>query len=146
MTRWRRLVGLLFVSTLLVPNAAVPTERRSAPHLVDVTAAHGVIDGLPFERTDRFTPDDTPIYVWYRCDGCTIGMVITASWWYLEPDPPLRLARQSVTLNALEDFGEFHRELLSGQRWPIGSYRIELRINGVAAAEAPFRVVVNTQR
>jgi len=146
LTRWRRLVGLLFVSTVFVPGAVVRSDGRSAPRLFDVTAAHTVVDGRPIEPTDHFTPDDTPIYVWYRCDGCTIGMVLTASWWYLEPDPPLRLARESVTLNTLEDFGEFHRELLSGQRWPLGSYCVELRINGAAAAEVSFRVVVNTQR
>lgn len=146
MTRWRRLLGLLFVSTLFVPDAVVRTEGRSAPRLFDVTPAHAVVDGLPVEPTDHFTPEDTPIYVWYRCDGCTIGMVLTSSWWYLEPETPIRFARGSVTVRTLEDFGEFHCELLSTPRWPIGSYRVELSINGVAAAEAPFRVVVNTQR
>lgn len=146
MTRSLLLFGLLFVSTLFVPDAVVRIEGRSAPRLFDVTAAHAVVEGLPVEPTDHFAPEDTPIYVWYRCDGCTIGMVLTSSWWYLEPETPIRFARGSVTVSTLEDFGEFHCELLSSSHWPIGSYRVELRINGAAAAEVPFRVVVNTQR
>jgi len=146
MTRCRLRCGLLLVSAILMPGGALRTDARSAPRLFDVTAAHAVVDGLPVEPTDLFTPDDTPIYVWYRCEGCTIGMVVTAWWWYVEPEPPLRVARESVTVRTLDDFGEFHCELLSGQRWPIGSYRVELRINGAAAAAVPFRVVVNTQR
>jgi hypothetical protein len=146
MDRRRLLLGLFLVSAFLMRDSARRLEARSTPHLVDVTPAHGVFNGRPVEPTDLFTPDDTPIYVWFRCEGCAIGTVITSSWWYVEPEPPLRFGHGSLTVSTLEDFGEFHCELLSGQRWPIGSYRVELRINGIAAAEVPFRVVVNTQR
>jgi hypothetical protein len=143
--RWN-LVGLILATLLLMQSGGSRTEARGAQRLFDVTTAHGVFDGVPVEPADLFTPDETPIYVWFRCEGCTIGTVIASSWLYLDRDPPLRFAHGSVTVNTLEDFGEFHCELGSGKHWPIGSYRIELRIDDVFVAEAPFRVVVNTQQ
>lgn len=143
--RWN-LVGLFLATVLLTQTAASRTEARSAQRLFNVTTAHGVFDGAPVEPADVFTPEETPIYVWFQCEGCTIGTVISSSWFYLEQDPPLRFAHGSVTVGTLEDFGEFHCELAPGKRWSIGAYRIELRIGDVLAAQAPFRVVVITQQ
>ena len=139
-------VGLILAAVLLMQPGTAQTEARSAPRLFDVTTAHGVFDGAPVEPADLFTPDETPIYVWFRCEGCTIGTVITSTWFYLEPDPPLRFAHGSVTVETDEDFGEFHYELGPKLHWSTGSYRIELRIDGVLVAQAPFRVVGNTHQ
>ena len=142
-------VGLILAAMLLMQGGIARTQARSAPRLFDVTTAHGVFDGAPVKPADLFAPDETPIYVWFRCEGCTIGAIITSSWFYLEPNPPLRFAHGSVTGSAVEspeDFGEFHYELASGRHWSTGSYRIELRIDGVRVAQALFRVVGNTHQ
>lgn len=143
--RWHP-VGLILTAALLIQSGTSRTEARSAPRLFDVTTAHGVFDGAPVQPADLFTPDETPIYVWFRCEGCTIWTVIPSSWFYLESDPPLRFAPGSVPVETPEDFGEFHYELRPGRHWSTGSYRIELRIDDVLVAEALFRVVVNTHR
>ena len=78
--RWK-VFGPLMGVLLLMLTGGTRTETRGTPRLFDVVTAHRVIDGVPLEPTDVFTPEDTPIYVSFRCDGCAIGMVITSSWW-----------------------------------------------------------------
>ena len=136
----QNVVGPLLGAMLLMLSGGSRTETRGTPSLFDVVTAHGVIEGVPVEPTDVFTPDDTPIYVSFQCDGCAIGMVITSSWWYLEREPPLRFGTGAETVETLEDFGEFHFDLAPGRRWSLGAYRVELRVDGVLAAQVPFRV------
>jgi hypothetical protein len=142
--RWIH-AGLL-LPILLMQNVASRAETRSAPRLFDVVTAHGIFDGAPVEPAEVFTPEETPIYVSFRCDGCSIGTVIRSSWWYLEREPPLRFAQGSVTVDTVEDFGEFHYELARGKRWSVGTYRIDLRIEGELAAQVRFRVGVSTEQ
>jgi hypothetical protein len=142
--RWIH-AGLL-LPMLLMQNLATRDETRSAPRLFDVVTAHGVFDGAPVKPADVFTPDETPIYVSFQCDGCVIGTVITSSWWYLEREPPLGFAWGSVIVDTLEDFGEFHYDLTPGQRWSAGTYRIDLRIDDELASQVHFRVGVNTEQ
>ena len=137
--RWN-VSGPLLIAMLVMLAGGSRTETRGTPRLFDVTMAHGVIDGLPVEPTDVFAPEDTPIYVSFQCDGCAIGMVITSSWWYLEREPPLRFGSGTETVETLEDFGEFHYDLAPGIRWSVGAYRVELQVDGVLAAQVPFRV------
>ena len=139
-------VGLILAAVLLMQAGTDQTEARSAPRLFDVTTAHGVFEGAPVEPADVFTPDESPIYVWFRCEGCTIGTVITSTWFYQEPEPPLRFAHGSETVETSEDFGEFHYDLRPGRHWSTGAYRIELRIDNILVAEAAFHVVANTHQ
>jgi hypothetical protein len=141
----RRLLEHWLASCLLAAYAAMSPQHVSTPRLVDVTMAHGVFDGARVAPGDLFAPEDTPIYVWFRCEGCDIGTVITSSWFYLEPDPPFEFARGSVVVNTMEDFGEFHCALPPGRRWALGSYGIELRVNDETPTELRFRVALNTE-
>jgi hypothetical protein len=142
--RWNR-VGACLAAVLLMTSGTSRTAARSSQRLFDVTTAHGVADGVPVEPADVFTPEESPIYVWYRCEGCTMGTVISSSWFYLEQEPPVRFAHGSATVRTLEDFGEFHCELGPGRRWPAGSYRIDLHLNDALAAQASFRIAIHTR-
>jgi hypothetical protein len=137
MTGLRRclLAALLFAGA----NAVQPANA-SAPTLYDVTTAHGVSAGAPVEPTDVFAPEDRSIYVWYRCGECTVGTIIESSWLWLEPDPPLEFARGSVAVERIDDFGEFHYQLPTGMHWSLGSYRVELLVDGTSAARVTFTV------
>jgi len=119
----------------------VPLADANVPTLYDVTTAHGVAAGVPVKATDVFAPDDRSIYVSYRCRDCTIGTVVTSSWLWLERDPPLEFGRGAVTVERVDDFGEFHFQLRAGLRWSPGSYRIDLLVDGAPAARATFSVV-----
>ena len=124
----------------LVAASAVQPANASAPRLYDVTTAQGVSAGVPVKPTDRFAPEDRSIYVWYRCDNCTVGTVITSSWLWLEQEPPLEFARGSIAVDRVDDFGEFHYELPASLRWSLGSYRVELLVDGAPAARVTFTV------
>jgi hypothetical protein len=132
------LAGLLFAGA-----SAVQPADASAPTLYDVTTAHGVSAGVPVKATDVFAPEDRSIYVWYRCRDCTVGTVVTSSWLWLERDPPLEFARGSVTVERVGDFGEFHYELRAGLHWSLGSYRIDLLVDGALAARATFSIAAS---
>ena len=88
--------------------------------------------GAPVDPTDVFARRTGRF--WYRCGKCAVGTVITSSWLWLEPDPPLEFARGSVAVERADDFGEFHFELTEGMRWSLGSYRVELLVDGTPAA------------
>jgi hypothetical protein len=132
------------VAAILLIQCGSRLEARRSQRVFDVTTAHGVFDGTPWLPAEVFRPDEMPIYVWFRCDGCAVGTVIGSSWFYLDSDPPVRFAHGSVTVETAEDFGEFHCELAPGKRWPIGAYRIELRIDEVRMADVSFRVAIET--
>jgi hypothetical protein len=100
---------------------------------------------LRWPPTDLFAPEDTSIYVWFRCECCDIGTVITSSWLYLERDPPFEFARGSVVVDTVEDFGEFHCALPPRRRWALGTYGIQLRVNDGLPTEIRFRVALNTE-
>jgi hypothetical protein len=130
----------VFAALLLTGASGVHPADASAPTLYDVTTAHGVAAGVPVDPTDVFAPDDRSIYVWYRCDGCTVGTVITSAWLWLEPNPPLEFARGSIEVERVGDFGEFHYELPAGMHWSLGSYRVELLVGGAAATRVSFTI------
>lgn len=140
------IVGVLVAMSLLIQSGEAAGQADRVPRLFDVTTARGVFDAGPVAPTAVFAPDETPIYVWFRCDGCTVGTTIFSSWWYLEQEPPVRFAHGSMTANTLEDFGEFHCELASGRVWPAGRYEIELRVDDEPALRVAFQVVVDTQQ
>jgi hypothetical protein len=145
MSRRRNCVGVFLGAVLSMTSGSYRSDAWSSQRLFDVTTAHGVVDGAPEEPADVFTPEESPIYVGYRCEGCTMGTLITSSWFYLDQEPPIRFAHGSVTVKTLEDFGEFHCELAPGRRWPAGSYRIDLHLNDALAAQASFRIAIPTR-
>jgi hypothetical protein len=88
-----------------------------------------------------FVPDDDVIVLWYAADGCTIGTTIRSTWLYLETNPPSRLTEGSVVVDREGDWGQFNFKLAPGRRWPLGRYRIELRIGDTLMADTEFAVV-----
>ena len=114
--------------------------NQDALRIFDVTTAHGIVDNRADRPSKIFAPDDNPIYVWFRAEGCTIGTTITSVWYYVDADPPIHISEGSVTVEVLDDWGQFNFELPRGKRWPIGAYRVELRVGGEVLAETAFMV------
>ena len=131
------LVGILVVGIVGFPARG---DGQVALRLFDVTTAHGVVDERPFRPTQQFAPEDNPIYVWFRGEGCMTGTASTSVWFYLETDPPLRFGEATVVVDRPDDWGQFNFELAPGRLWPVGEYRIELRVDDERLAETRFRV------
>ena len=145
----RRAGFIALVIGLLVAIGGVParSDGQTQLRLYDLTTAHGVIDERPFRPTQVFAPGDNPIYVWFRGEGCTIGTTIKSLWYYLETDPPLWFTEGEVTVDRPGDWGQFNFKLAPGRQWPLGEYRIELRVGDFLMAETHFRVEArDTQR
>ena len=135
-------MALLLVA-LWIPSRAAQPPRSPAIRLFDLTTAHGIVDEKPFQPARVFAPDDI-IYLWYAAEDCAIGTTIESIWSYLETDPPFRLGEGTVTVDRVGDWGQFNFKLAEGKRWPIGRYRIELRVGDVLVAETQFAVTART--
>ena len=121
-------------------GVGVRSDELPRLRLFDLTTAHGVVDNRPFRPAQVFAPGDNPIFVWFRGEGCTIGTTIKSLWYYLETDPPLRFTEGKVVVERTGNWGQFNFELAPGRQWPVGEYRIELRVGDVLLAETRFRV------
>jgi hypothetical protein len=135
-----RLVVLALLLGTLSEVGGLSARSDAQVHFVDLTTAHGVVDGRPFRPTHVFAPDDNPIYVWFRGEGCMAGTAIRSVWFYLETDPPLRFGDVTVVVDRPDDWGQFNFELGPGMKWRLGEYRIELRVDDALLAETRFRV------
>lgn len=144
----RRQVALVVLSAAWFGiTATVAAEQQSDRHtlrLFDVTTARGIADQKPDRPTTIFAPEDSPIYVWFRGEGCAIGTTITSVWYYVSVDPPIRLVEGAVTVGVVDDWGQFNFELGPGRTWTTGEYRVELRVGDELLAQTTFRVEAKT--
>lgn len=145
-TPLRRLSLLLAGFLLTISSVSARHDGQEPVHLFDLTTAHGVLDNRPFQPTQVFAPEDNPIYLWFRGEGCIAGTVIRSVWFYLETDPPLRFGNGTIRVDRADDWGQFNFELAPGKRWPVGMYRIELRVGDAVSAETRFQVSVDSAR
>ena len=129
------------VAMLLLLCGGLGTSRaQPAVRLFDLTTAHGIDGDKPFLPTRVFASDDDVVYLWYAAEGCAVGTTITSTWWYMETDPPFRLAVGEVTVAHEGNWGQFNFRLAEGRRWPIGRYRIELSVGGITIADVTFDI------
>ena len=105
-------------------SSAAPVEERafqtnptsqSGPRIFDATSARGVADGKPVQPGELFTPEENPIYVWFRHEGCAEGATITSNWHYLGSQPPLHIAEARATVGPAANSGQFNFELAPGK-------------------------------
>jgi len=134
-------ISMSLLAAFWLPAFAAPSPGPPSIRLFDLTTAHGIVNEQPFEPSRVFVPDDDVIVLWYAADGCTIGTTIRSTWLYLETDPPSRLTEGSVVVDREGDWGQFNFKLAPGRRWPLGRYRIELRIGDTLMADTEFAVV-----
>ena len=143
--RARHTVPFLIAAAVVAGFGIARPHAQPDPRVFDATTAHGVVDGKPDRPTGLFSPDDNPIYVWFRAERCAIGTTIRSVWYYEETDPPLRFSEGSVMVEVLDDWGQFNFELSPGKRWPIGDYRVELWVADALVAATTFRVAASTR-
>jgi hypothetical protein len=120
-----------------VSGAPAPS---GGPRLLDVTMAHDVADGRPVRPSDVFTPDDHPIHVWFRHEAVPVGAAISSDWFYDESTPAVHITHVKTLMEPGAVSTQFRIELEEGKPWPVGKYRVELRVDDQMLAEARFRV------
>jgi hypothetical protein len=143
--RRRTDVPALLIATSIGLAASAQGSVQPSLRIFDVTTAHVTIEDQTIETASVFAPDDNPLYVRFRAEGCTSGTTITSIWYYLATNPPLRFAVGSVTVEIPDGWGQFAFELPPGRRWRVGEYRVELRVDGALLADTTFRVAADDQ-
>ena len=131
----------LLIGALAFSDIGTHASAQQGVRLSALATAHGIVDDKPMRPTRVFASDDPAVFVWYSADGCTTEMTIRSIWFYLGTDPPLAFSEGTVTVDRPGNWGQFNYGLAPGRRWPIGRYRIELRIGDQSMAETYFCVV-----
>jgi hypothetical protein len=118
------------------PPPPVPAASAPAVSVVAVTLGKEVgSDKKVTAPSDTFTPSDT-IYASVDTQGTALTASLSALWKYQdgqtvhEETQPISPAGAATT--------EFHISKPDG--WPTGDYSVEIRVNGVSARKARFRV------
>jgi hypothetical protein len=122
------------------------TPAATSGRLVEIATAREIAWGRAVDPTDRLDPDATSIYVWFRHDGLAAGATVSAVWFFEGQDPPRRIAEATQVVKPPADWGQFSIELPPGTRWPIGKYRVELRVGDTRLGEARFTIADAVER
>jgi hypothetical protein len=73
-------VTLVIAIFIAISGGAARSDEQTPLRLFDLTTAHGVADKQPFRPAQVFAPEDNPIFVWFRAEGCTTGTTIRSLW------------------------------------------------------------------
>ncbi len=133
---------MCFAAMSAIAVTAAPQESTPRARLFDLTTAHGIENEQPLQPASSFPPEEDAIYLWYEAEGCAIGTTIRSVWFYMETDPPTRLASAAVVVEQDGTWGQFTFRLAPGKRWAVGRYRVELWLGDELAATTEFAITV----
>jgi hypothetical protein len=118
---------------------AFTTTAHAAPKLTDCT----VSDSKGGDDTDTFTPKTAEIFASCDVDGAVAGTKITTKWIAIDSNgvapPNYVIDTADVTLKGAEDVTDFSLSK-PNSGFPVGTYRIDLFVNGDPAKSVKFSV------
>ena len=120
-----------------VPNASVlPGASGQAVSVVGVTLGREVgLDNRVMSPSDAFSPSDT-IYASVDTSGAAATASLSARWTYQDGQTVHEETQTIAPTGAATT--EFH--VSKGDGFPVGSYSVEILVNGVPARKASFKV------
>jgi hypothetical protein len=141
----RALVGLLLAAGLgaacsrpaAPPPATLPADRvADSVRVTDVDLGLGLgADKRVTDKTDSFSPTQT-VYVSVRTEGTAPSATLKARWTF-QDGQVVQDASQTISPTGTA-VTEFHVSNPAG--WPIGSYKVEVFLNGTSVETESFKV------
>lgn len=114
--------------------------RASAVRVSEAVGAARVVAGRPVGVADTFPPDLNPIYIWFRIEGASMGMVLRSRWRWLGGASPVEIGRGETEVPATANYGMFEYGLAAGKHWPEGQYEVDILQGDRLLGTARFRV------
>ena len=118
---------------------AFTTTAHAAPKITDVT----VSDSDGGDDTDTFTPKTAKIFVNFDVEDIPAGVKITSKWIAIDSHgvaPPNYLIDSADLMSVAKmDSGTFSLSRPT-TGFPVGSYRVDIFVNGNLAKSAKFTV------
>jgi hypothetical protein len=119
------------------PPSTTPSTKTAPLKVTGVTLGRSLgADKSIAERTDTFTATDT-FYASVRTEGSASGATVKARWTY-EDGQLVDETSQTIAPTGGGNFTEFHVSKPDG--WPLGSYAVEVFVNGTSAQRKTFNV------
>lgn len=125
-----------FKEETIVEDQAPPLSNL---RLADLQTARAVKAGKPQGVAAVFSPQDTPIYLWFGLRDLDSPQSLRAVWSYLDrPGDPILVSSLDVVPG--DHWGAFSCGLRPGQSWPLGHYRVEVFLGSLPIGAAFFSV------
>ena len=142
MSMFRSVLIYVALVSLLGWTAAPQTSAQSSGK----KSLHAfVAAGKGSKRTTTFSADAPVIFVFWKGEGLAVGDVVGAIWFAEDVGKAsaknTEIRRGDLKVYKQEDEqGAFSLTRPVGKTWPVGSYRVELFINGSIAEIAKFTI------
>lgn len=116
-------------------ETSTPASPAGGARVSDIAVGRSINpDKTVADKTDNFLPTDT-IYVSVKTEGAAQGARLQTRWSYQDKV----VEESSETISPIGPaVTEFHLSKPDG--WPVGSYKIEVLLNGVSAGAKSFEV------
>jgi hypothetical protein len=126
---------LLAISALVISTLACALGGEPGVSNVRMTT-----DETGETPTTVYSPSDD-FYVYFDVNGMDTGTSFEGRWYALNiegEDPTVPF--QTIQYNLEEDVTVVYFQLFSDTEWPIGTYKVEIYMNGVLSGTAEFSV------
>jgi hypothetical protein len=135
-----RAVSLILLAAALTgcsrKESSPPPATQNAVKVAAITLGRAIAaDKTVADQTDSFRPADT-IYLSVKTDGGATDVRLSARWTY-EDGQLVDESTQSIA-SSVPAVTEFHVSKPDG--WPVGSYKVEVSLNGAPAGRKEFKV------
>jgi hypothetical protein len=94
------------------------------------------------QPTSVFAPSDA-IYVVADLSNAPVGTVVNSKWYYVSVEgvaPNTLIDEADITIDQESFSGTVHFFFPAGSDWPVGTYAVELYLNGTLSQSVTFSV------
>lgn len=114
-------------------------EANPGIEMTDIKMAIGLDDKLmPVQVTDIFPRDTRRIFCWFSWDNATPKMEMKAEWNYAVDD--IRILTYDFRIPRKKGSGAISLIMPTGKVFPVGSYRIDLKVKNHTLKSLTFKV------
>ncbi len=126
------------IKTVAAPVASQP----GTPELVSLVTCEGVEGYQPVNIADQFNPESPKIYVVAKIKNVRVGTKATGVWIAVDAlrTPNREIYRRELVFEG-KGMGNARFQINKPNKgWPVGTYKLDLYIDGNLASTAPFKV------
>jgi hypothetical protein len=143
------------IATPASPTASpIPSPTPTSMPVNGYVAANAELDGIvwareidpktnaPVREATGFVTTDGSIYATFAVKRIDAGVSVTAEWSLNGTVVPALSASITLDQGYQDGWIEFHLTKAEGEIWPIGTYTIDIKINGAPALTSDIEVTV----